>query len=199
MGPFYLLSAALLLCSSGVGSIKYLEVPKETTAKIGVSDNKVELAKSPDTKIADKHDKVAIEVNDRAKRTLFGASSATSNSTFKALGSSGTRKYDADNAITRGGGYWCSEGNVEQDREIYWTAELRGTRVLTGITILWVYAPQMVSISTKRQKNDQFEEVVPFQAVDPTETTQSISFKKKSGGSICKGYHERADKWIFWN
>lgn len=179
MGPFYLLSAALLLCSSGVGSIKYLEVPKETTAKIGVSDNKVELAKSPDTKIADKHDKVAIEVNDRAKRTLFGASSATSNSTFKALGSSGTRKYDADNAITRGGGYWCSEGNVEQDREIYWTAELRGTRVLTGITILWVYAPQMVSISTKRQKNDQFEEVVPFQAVDPTETTQSISFKKK--------------------
>lgn len=59
------------------------------------------------------------------------------------LSTSGARKYDAQNAVTRGGGYWCSEANIMPDREISWTAELRGPRVLTGITIVWVYAPQM--------------------------------------------------------
>ncbi|ORM40789.1 uncharacterized protein BXIN_2337 [Babesia sp. Xinjiang] len=120
------------------------------------------------------------------KKTLFGATTAKADSTFKALGAAGLRKYDAKNATTKGGGYWCSEANLLPDKTVAWTAELRGPRVLTGVTITWVYAPQFVAILAKRQRDGQFEEVAPFQAVDSGETTQSIEFKRKIDAQFVK-------------
>lgn len=180
---------ALLISIHAVDSIKFLEAPKDNATKSDVAKNppptgqetpSVE-AKKPDVRVTP-----ADEINNRAKRTLFGAVTATADSTYKSLSTSGARKYDAQNAVTRGGGYWCSEANIMPDREISWTAELRGPRVLTGITIVWVYAPQMVSVSAKRQRNDKFEEVLPYQAVDAGETTQSITFKRKVDAQFVK-------------
>ncbi|GBE61548.1 LCCL domain-containing protein, putative [Babesia ovata] len=120
------------------------------------------------------------------KKTLFGALRATADSTYKALGAAGYRKYDASNAITRGGGYWCSEANLLPDKEVSWVAELRGPRVLTGVTITWVYAPQYVAVLAKRQRDGAFEEVAPYKAVDSTETTQKIEFKRKVDAQFVK-------------
>ncbi|GIX64411.1 LCCL domain-containing protein CCp2 [Babesia caballi] len=129
----------------------------------------------------------AAEAKERAgMKTLFGAASATADSTYKALGAAGFRKYDANNAVTRGGGYWCSEANLLPDREVAWTAALRGPRVLTGVTITWVYAPKLVAVLAKRQREDAFEEVAPFQAVDAEETTQNIAFKHKVDAQFVK-------------
>ncbi|EDO06325.1 LCCL domain-containing protein CCP2 [Babesia bovis T2Bo] len=119
-------------------------------------------------------------------KTLYGAIAANADSTFKALGSAGYRKYDATNAITKSGGYWCSEPNVLPDAVVSWTGELRGPRVLTGVSIFWVYAPQYVAVLAKRSREDEFEEVAPFQTVDPSEMTSVIQFKRKVDAQFVK-------------
>ncbi|GFE54685.1 LCCL domain-containing, putative [Babesia ovis] len=199
----------ILIWARATGAIRYLEVPKDnrgvkstdprgqhteaTSANTDASSNIKDLETHHENLPAQR-DPTSVELKKAAsdgatsidgtsekqrKKTLFGAIAATADSTFKALGAAGFRKYDAKNAITRGGGYWCSEANLLPDVVVNWTGELRGPRVLTGITISWVYAPQYVSILAKRQRDDKFEVVAPFQAVDPSETLCSIDFKKK--------------------
>nr|PVC50926.1 hypothetical protein MACL_00001902 [Theileria orientalis] len=112
-------------------------------------------------------------------KTLFGGVHAESDSTFKAVGTGGFRKYDASNALTRGGGYWCSEHDLMNDRIVKWTATLKTSLVLRGVKIYWQYSPSYVSIWVSNEENGQFVQVLPFQSCENVGEEQELIFPKK--------------------
>ncbi|UKK02511.2 hypothetical protein MACK_002604 [Theileria orientalis] len=112
-------------------------------------------------------------------KTLFGGVHAEADSTFKAVGTGGFRKYDASNALTRGGGYWCSEHDLMNDRIVKWTATLKTSLVLRGVKIYWQYSPSYVSIWVSKDDDEQFFQVLPFQSCENVGEEQELVFPKK--------------------
>ncbi|SCL96670.1 LCCL domain-containing protein [Plasmodium berghei] len=98
--------------------------------------------------------------------TFFKFDSCEAYSTFPNIGDNGLPQYGADNALTRGSGYWCSEGKHNPNDVISWIGHLKNVRSLNGVIIHWAYSPGEVSIMASYDGNDPYEEVVPYQAIE---------------------------------
>ncbi|EUD69362.1 hypothetical protein C922_00225 [Plasmodium inui San Antonio 1] len=98
--------------------------------------------------------------------TFFKFENCESTSTFASIGENGLPQYGADNALTRGSGYWCSEGKHSSSEVISWTGHLKNVRSLNGIIIHWAYSPGEVSVLASYDGSEPYEEVVPYQVIE---------------------------------
>ncbi|GAW82528.1 LCCL domain-containing protein [Plasmodium gonderi] len=98
--------------------------------------------------------------------TFFKFENCNSTSTFPSIGENGIPQYGAENALTRGSGYWCSEGKHNSNEIVSWIGHLKNVRSLNGIIIHWAYSPGEISVLASYDGNDPYEEVVPYQVID---------------------------------
>lgn len=73
--------------------------------------------------------------------TYIKIDSAEANSFFPSVSHAGLREFSPDKALSRGSGYWCSEGNHRKEDIITWTGRLKTRRSVEGVEINWAYAP----------------------------------------------------------
>lgn len=73
--------------------------------------------------------------------TYIRLSSAQASSFFPSVGPGGQREFSPEKALSRGSGYWCSEGNHRKEDLVSWTGRLKTRRLVEGIEINWAYAP----------------------------------------------------------
>lgn len=66
---------------------------------------------------------------------------AQASSVFPSVGQGGEREFSAERALSRGSGYWCSEGNHRKNDVVSWTGQLKTRRMVEGIEMHWAYAP----------------------------------------------------------
>ncbi|SBT42642.1 LCCL domain-containing protein CCP2 [Plasmodium ovale wallikeri] len=98
--------------------------------------------------------------------TFFKFDNCEAGSTFSSIGDNGLPQYGAENALTRGSGYWCSEGKHNANDVVSWTGHLKNVRSINGIIIHWAYSPGEVSVLASFDGNEPFEEVVPYQTIE---------------------------------
>ncbi|KAI4836725.1 LCCL domain-containing protein [Plasmodium brasilianum] len=107
-----------------------------------------------------------VNSEDEINNTFFKFDNCEATSTFPSVGENGLPQYAADNALTRGSGYWCSEGKHNANDIISWTGHLKNVRSLNGLTIHWAYSPGEVSVLASYDGNEPYEEVVPYQVIE---------------------------------
>ncbi|CBZ52212.1 putative F5/8 type C domain-containing protein [Neospora caninum Liverpool] len=127
------------------------------------------------------------EAADAIDKTYIKIAAAEASSVYPSVGTNGMREYSPDQALTKGSGYWSSEGNHKND-VVSWTGILTNRRTVDGININWAYAPGKVSIAVSFDGKEPFQEVVPFQDVNApsgTELQPNNQLKLLKGGSFC--------------
>ncbi|VWU48537.1 hypothetical protein HEP_00046300, partial [Hepatocystis sp. ex Piliocolobus tephrosceles] len=107
-----------------------------------------------------------VNADDDVSNTFFKFDSCESDSNFPMVGENGLPQYGAENALTRGSGYWCSQGKHNVNDVVTWTGHLKNVRSINGIIIHWAYSPGEVSISASYDGNEPYEEVVPYQSIE---------------------------------
>lgn len=107
-----------------------------------------------------------VACDDDITNTFFKFDHCEASSTFPSLGENGLPEYGAENSLTRGSGYWCSEGKHNTNDIITWTGHLKNVRSLNGVIVHWAYAPGEVSVQASFDGNEPFEEVTPFQVIE---------------------------------
>nr|PIM02370.1 LCCL domain-containing protein [Toxoplasma gondii COUG] len=105
------------------------------------------------------------EAADAIEKTYIRIATAEASSVYPSVGPNGMREYSPDKALTKGSGYWSSEGN-HKNEVVSWTGILTNRRTFNGININWAYAPGKVSIAVSFDGKEPFHEVVPFQDVN---------------------------------
>lgn len=119
--------------------------------------------------------------------TYIRLSSAQASSFFPSVGPGGQREFSPEKALSRGSGYWCSEGNHRKEDVVSWTGRSKTRRSVEGIEINWAYAPgkgrrawkrtflfmsfyrppwSPVAVLASFDGAEPFQEVVPFQDVN---------------------------------
>ncbi|XP_026191628.1 uncharacterized protein LOC34617422 [Cyclospora cayetanensis] len=73
--------------------------------------------------------------------TYIRIDSAQATSFFPSIGQGGHREFSPEKALSRGSGYWCSEGNHGKQDVVSWTGRIKTRRLVEGIEINWAYAP----------------------------------------------------------
>lgn len=73
--------------------------------------------------------------------TYIPIDKAVANSLFPSIGKGGQREYSPEKALSRGSGYWCSEGSHTKEAIVTWTGILKSRRTTEGVEIHWAYAP----------------------------------------------------------
>ena len=73
--------------------------------------------------------------------TYIRLDSAVASSLYQSIGTGGQREFSPEKALTRGSGYWCSEGSHRKDDLVSWTGRLKTRRLVEGLEIHWAYAP----------------------------------------------------------
>ncbi|KAL8424600.1 hypothetical protein Efla_003716 [Eimeria flavescens] len=86
--------------------------------------------------------------------TYIRFDSAQASSFFPSVGHGGQREFSPDKALTRGSGYWCSEGNHRKEDVVSWTVAIAGS--FDGA--------------------EPFQEVVPFQDVNSAGRERAAHF-----------------------
>ncbi|SOV83222.1 LCCL domain-containing protein [Plasmodium reichenowi] len=107
-----------------------------------------------------------VKCGDDISNTFFKFEFCEATSTFSSIGENGLPQYAAENALTRGSGYWCSEGKHNVNDVVSWIGHLKNVRSLNGIIIHWAYTPGEVSILASYDGNEPYEEVVPYQVLE---------------------------------
>ncbi|AFZ81067.1 hypothetical protein BEWA_004750 [Theileria equi strain WA] len=173
----------LLFCAavSNVRCIWYLDTPTE--GKGGEKAKDSNALEKPKTAVKTANPATnggnRVSQSNAIDKVLLGGYSAKADSTYKAVESGGFRKYDANNALTKGGGYWCSERNLLDDRIVTWTGTLKVDRVLRGVIITWEYVPAFVSIWVSKDDTGEFIEIIPFQSCSNVTDKHEILFPRK--------------------
>ncbi|CRH01367.1 LCCL domain-containing protein [Plasmodium relictum] len=109
---------------------------------------------------------VFVKSEDDVSNTFFKFDNCEATSTFPSIGENGLPQYAAENAITKGSGYWCSEGKHNANDIVSWIGHLKNVRSLNGIIIHWAYSPGEVSVLASYDSNEPYEEIVPYQVIE---------------------------------
>ncbi|PFH35970.1 F5/8 type C domain-containing protein [Besnoitia besnoiti] len=114
---------------------------------------------------------------DAIEKTYIKIDAAEASSVYPSVGANGMREYSPDKALTKGSGYWSSEGNHKKE-VVSWTGILKSRRTVEGIDINWAYAPGKVSVFASFDGKEPFQELVPFEDTNaPSDTfDQQIVF-----------------------
>lgn len=108
----------------------------------------------------------SVKSDDDVTNTFFKFEHAEASSTFPSIGEHGLPEYAAENALTKGSGYWCSEGKHNANDVVTWTGHLKNVRSLNGVIVHWAYAPGDVAVFASYDGKEPFEEVTPFQVIE---------------------------------
>lgn len=118
-------------------------------------------------------------------KTYIRLDSAQASSFFPSVGQGGQREFSPEKALSRGSGYWCSEGNHRKEDVVSWTGRVNTRRLVEGVEISWAYAPgkgklrqflgefdlkpmnsHPVAIAASFDGTEPFQETVAFQDVN---------------------------------